>query len=281
MALPPAPSLTTRGLTRYSVFDVEELVSDSVHVGREYLYHVVRCPDWACVVPITTDGRIVLVRQFRAGVRAITLEPPGGLVEPGQTPEQTAARELLEETGYAGQIERLGWVHPNPAILNNRVHLFVARDASCVTEPTFDGKGEFCEVARFTPAQVARCMTQGDITHVIGLAALSAALRIPITLQGSPAAFSSDRPPSSLDDVLAMLEEMEALQSGKVIELARRLRPDLTPEDVRNPHDFPELHDVDWHYSDGHLSGIQAVIMAVRAMRNDEPEIGRSSGDQR
>jgi hypothetical protein len=71
------------------------------------------------------------------------------------------------------------------------------------------------------------------------------------------------------DDVERLIVEIEALQRGKVIDLARRLRPGLTPEDVRNPHDFPELADADWQYADGVLAGIESVLSAVRARRRD------------
>jgi hypothetical protein len=68
----------------------------------------------------------------------------------------------------------------------------------------------------------------------------------------------------------AMLASMEELQSTKVIDLARRLRPGLTAEDVRNLHDFPELGDPEWHYEDGVLTGIQSVRTALRArLRGD------------
>jgi hypothetical protein len=66
-------------------------------------------------------------------------------------------------------------------------------------------------------------------------------------------------------DVEALVGELEELQRGKVIDLARRLRPGLTLEDVRNPHDFPELNDPDWQHSDGILVGIQSVLAAIRA----------------
>lgn len=69
----------------------------------------------------------------------------------------------------------------------------------------------------------------------------------------------------TIDELLAKMEE---LQSQKVLDLARRLKPGLTLEDVRNPHDFPELSDPDWHYADGVLAGIQSVATALRAMRN-------------
>lgn len=279
MPLPPAPALTTRLRESYSVFDVDELATDPASGEPHRVYHVIRCPDWACVVPITPDGRIVLVRQHRVGVGAITLEPPGGLVEPGQTPEQTASRELMEETGYAGRVEGLGWVHPNPAILSNRVHLFVVRDAVRIADPTFDGHGEYCEVELFTREQLIAAMRSAQITHVIGLAALSAALAMPVALRGSPDQLEPRD--SALDDVIRLLRQMETLQSSKVIDLARRLRPDLTPEDIRNPHDFPELNDLDWHYADGQLTGIQSVLMAVRAMQNRERDTNGSSGDRR
>jgi hypothetical protein len=67
------------------------------------------------------------------------------------------------------------------------------------------------------------------------------------------------------EDVLALLATMEENQKDKVLSLARRLRPGLTAEDVRNPHDFPELDDKDWHFEDGILVGIQAVTTAIRA----------------
>ncbi len=69
-----------------------------------------------------------------------------------------------------------------------------------------------------------------------------------------------------IDDALAT---MEKLQADKVIALARRLKPGLTAEDIRNPHDFPELDDSDWHYEDGMLTGIQGVRTALRARANE------------
>ena len=70
-------------------------------------------------------------------------------------------------------------------------------------------------------------------------------------------------------EVEGLLVAMEDLQRTKVFELARRLKPDLTLEDMRNPHDFPELEDLDWHYEDGVLTGIQSALSAVRARRRE------------
>jgi hypothetical protein len=66
-------------------------------------------------------------------------------------------------------------------------------------------------------------------------------------------------------DVERLVGEMEEQQRRRVLDLARRLRPGLTLEDVQNPHDFPELSDPDWQYEDGALAGIQSVLAAVRS----------------
>jgi hypothetical protein len=69
--------------------------------------------------------------------------------------------------------------------------------------------------------------------------------------------------------VLALIDTMEEGQKAKVIELARRLKPGLTAEDIRNPHDFPDLDDPDWHFEDGQLTGIQSVRFAIRSLSRD------------
>jgi hypothetical protein len=71
------------------------------------------------------------------------------------------------------------------------------------------------------------------------------------------------------DEVEALLVTMEEHHMKKVFELARRLKPGITHEDMRNPHDFPELGDKDWHFEDGVLSGVQSVLSAVRARRRE------------
>ena len=70
---------------------------------------------------------------------------------------------------------------------------------------------------------------------------------------------------TSWEHVEALVTSLEQHQRTKVLELARRLRPGLTLEDIANPHDFPELGDADWQYEDGTLAGIQSVLAAVRA----------------
>jgi len=71
------------------------------------------------------------------------------------------------------------------------------------------------------------------------------------------------------NEIETLLVTMEEHQVAKVFMLARRLKPGITHEDMRNPHDFPELADTDWHFEDGILTGIQTVLTAVRARRRE------------
>lgn len=72
------------------------------------------------------------------------------------------------------------------------------------------------------------------------------------------------------DEVERLVRELEEHQSRRVLDLARRLKPGLTLEDICNPHDFPELDDRDWQFEDGMLTGIQGVAAAVRLRRRED-----------
>ena len=83
--------------------------------------------------------------------------------------------------------------------------------------------------------------------------------------------------------ILTLLDEMEDAQRRKVVDLARRLKPGLTAEDVRNPHDFPDLDDPDWHFEDGQLTGIQSVRFAIRGLWGEsrpDGEAGEEGGGE-
>jgi 8-oxo-dGTP pyrophosphatase MutT (NUDIX family) len=158
-------------LFRHPLF---ELRRDQLEAGaaarREAL--VLDAPLWVNVVPRLPDGRVVLVRQWRFGIGAPTLEIPGGMVEPGEEPAAAAARELLEETGYrAGRIEPLGEVEPNPAFLANRCHTFLATDLERVGEPVGDGEEEL-EVVLERLEDLPRRVAAGEIRHALVVAAL-------------------------------------------------------------------------------------------------------------
>ena len=168
----------TTTLLRFHVFGVEklDLVRDD---GTTRPILKLTTPDWCNVVPVTDDGRVILVRQHRWGTDAPSLEIPGGLVDPGESPLDAAARELREETGYdAGSIVELGRVHPNPALQSNHLHMFLARGC------TPHGRGqqleelEDCEVVLLDRAQLEAAIDRGEITHALVWAALHAWRRL-------------------------------------------------------------------------------------------------------
>jgi ADP-ribose pyrophosphatase len=85
-------------------------------------YYSLQLPDYASVVALTTEGRVVIVRQFRPPVERYTLELPSGIMDPGEEPAESARRELLEETGYrADTVEVLGSMDPDTGRLGNRL----------------------------------------------------------------------------------------------------------------------------------------------------------------
>ncbi|WP_437285767.1 hypothetical protein [Sorangium sp. So ce406] len=85
----------------------------------------------------------------------------------------------------------------------------------------------------------------------------------------SPAPRAPLSPAELFHRVFELLAAMEEAQRAKVVDLARRLVPHLTAEDIRNPHDFPDLDDPDWHFEDGQLAGIEAVRFALRGLASD------------
>ena len=102
-------------------------------------YYVLDYSDWIHVVALTPEGRIVLTRQYRQGVRAFSVELPGGNMQDGETPVEAAARELAEETGYAGepgQMIATNWV--NAASHRNSVHTILIRGARKTQAPRAD-----------------------------------------------------------------------------------------------------------------------------------------------
>ncbi len=90
----------------------------------------------------------------------------------------------------------------------------------------------------------------------------------------------SDEARALLDRIVVLIATMEEQQKAKVIDLARRLKPGLTAEDIRNPHDFPDLDDPDWHFIDGQLTGIQSVGFAIRSLSRDLLPDGGQARDE-
>ena len=117
----------TEPLLRTPVFDV--LAQQEVSAaGPSGTYVAMRAPDWVMVIPVLEED-FLLVRQWRHAARCLTTEFPGGVRDGEEDPAKTAARELLEETGFrAGSLRCLGVCNPNPALFANTFHCYLARD---------------------------------------------------------------------------------------------------------------------------------------------------------
>ena len=117
------------------MFRVTRSLARSPRTGALHPFYGIVADAWVNVVALTAAGEVVMVRQWRHGSREVTLEIPGGIVDPGESPEQAAVRELLEETGFGGGTPvALGSVNPNPALFGNRVHTFLVRDVARLGE---------------------------------------------------------------------------------------------------------------------------------------------------
>jgi ADP-ribose pyrophosphatase len=113
-------------------------------------FEVIELFDSAAVLALTAAQEVVLVREFRPGPEDVLLELPGGVVEPGQSPAEAARAELLEETGYEGELVSVGSILKD-AYATNVKHVFAATDCRAVaapalpqlTEPTLMPLAEF------------------------------------------------------------------------------------------------------------------------------------------
>lgn len=131
---------------------------------------VLHSADWVQIVPVLPDGRILLIRQWRYGSESFQLEFPGGLVDPGESPAAAARRELREETGYQARDWRcLGELDPNPAILDNRLHVFAALGLERVGEIAGDDDEEI-ELVPVERRAIPELVRRGEMRHGLMLA---------------------------------------------------------------------------------------------------------------
>jgi ADP-ribose pyrophosphatase len=140
-------------------------------------YYVIERPDAAIIVPLTRDGDVVLVRQYRPPLERMELGLPAGLVEEGEKPEAAARRELLEETGYSrGEWELLGSLASSPSLKDNWAYLFLARGVEETSAPDPD-EHELVEVVKAPVEELMALIRGGEIVSSSGVAAIMLALQ--------------------------------------------------------------------------------------------------------
>jgi ADP-ribose pyrophosphatase len=166
----PWRRLGSERVQRCSVFDLDRVRFEPPE-GPARDFWVVEAPDWINVIPLTDEGRVVMVRQYRFGIEGFTLEIPGGMCDPGEPPATAGGRELREETGYeARELVPLGFVHPNPAVQTNRCHTFLALGVRPAGAPEPD-EDEAFEVVTVPLGDIPGLIRDGTITHALVIAA--------------------------------------------------------------------------------------------------------------
>ena len=157
----------------YRVFTLHRQILQHPSNDSTHPFFVVKTTDWVNVLAITSDRKVLLVRQPRAGTASVTVEIPGGMVDPNEAPITAAARELREETGYVSDpLVPLGVVEPNPALFSNRCHTFLAPNARYEGEPALDA-AEVIEVFTHPLDDIDSLLANGTITHALVHAAFA------------------------------------------------------------------------------------------------------------
>lgn len=168
-----------RTLLECKIFRVVERENEGPD-GRVGRFTVLEAPDWATVVPIVDapEGKcFLMVRQYRHGSDEVSVEFPGGVIEPGEMPEAAAARELEEETGFrARRIRPAGSVYPNPAFMGNRFHIFLAEGCEPSGQTCLD-EHEIVDAFLVPVEEVRASMGSGRYSHALMVAALLMAER--------------------------------------------------------------------------------------------------------
>ena len=141
--------------------------------GQESKMIILEAADSVNVIALTEAGELVLARQYRFGTREVTIELPGGIIDPGEEPLEAVQRELREETGYTSDDwHYLGSAPSNPVYMDNYCHHWLAFKARKTTETSFD-PSELVELVHLPVDQLKSAIKEGQISHPHSLSALS------------------------------------------------------------------------------------------------------------
>lgn len=156
------------------LFSIRIMRCRSPRTGHEHDFYVIDFPNWVQVLPITPEDQVVMVRQYRHGCGQVLLELPGGLIDKDDgNPEESAQRELLEETGYAAEeLVLVTKTYPQPAVLSNTGLTYLARNAKKIAEPQPDA-AEDIEICLVNLEKIPEMIRKGEIKHSQSIMGLS------------------------------------------------------------------------------------------------------------
>ena len=143
---------------------IVHLFRDTVRLpnGKSAIREVMRHPGAVCIVPLTEQNEVLMVRQYRHPFSKVLLEAPAGKLDPNEAPEDCARRELSEETGAeAGELTYIGDYYPSVAVLDENIHLYIARKLSFHSQHTDDD--EFLRVERIPLKTLVEQVLSGEI----------------------------------------------------------------------------------------------------------------------
>lgn len=131
-------------------------------------FYIIESVDWVNVVPITENDEIVFIEIHRHGTDELSLEIPGGMIDPeDRSPMAAGLREMEEETGYhSDELVEIGVVHPNPALQSNRCYSYLARNARLAGPPRLD-ETEDIRVVLHRRCDVPALVREGKISHAL------------------------------------------------------------------------------------------------------------------
>ena len=140
---------------------IEEVeLPDGKKAKRELIKH----SGAVAIIPITKDGKIVFVRQYRKALDRVLVEIPAGRIEVGEAPEVTAERELEEETGYgANKFSYIQSFATSPGFADEIIHLYLAEDLYKIENPADGDEDEFIELLELTIEEAEKMVGSGEI----------------------------------------------------------------------------------------------------------------------
>lgn len=139
---------------------------------KEFDFYTIEAKNWINVVARTHDDRYIMVRQHRLGIDAVTLETPGGLIDEGESPEECARRELMEETGHQCATMRcVKKLAVNPAIMSNYIYIFFADGCRKVGDQRLD-EAEDIEIVTLERDELVKILGEGGIENSLVVLAL-------------------------------------------------------------------------------------------------------------